>query len=325
MATASPVYRPTASNPCREGIYEHQKVDPLQQIALSKPARPSHAAPEHTPEEEGVAGVTGATGQPGSDFPGLDEGEAYRARGQEGAGEPPQEGLGPYDLMQNPYQSDPSLGNPAALAAEAAEGQPGAGQPGAAQKPGKLDAFHAYMSEQLADAGFRKSGSDKKAGFVAQSGRFKGMTQDEINGILRKEFGGFGADQRAKYAGMASGDDVAADGGGDLVGRPGGREPTVGDASFGGLDEGERYRGQNRDIRPGRDRPLDALEKTEEAGATNLLEEMRSPRTSPATGRPEFKSQKEAMGSQGRAKYNIDPDRLKNVGGGSPAAKFPGQ
>tara|TARA_R110000824_G_scaffold71929_15_gene183928 strand:- start:191 stop:1162 length:972 start_codon:yes stop_codon:yes gene_type:complete len=321
---APPVYRPTAENPFRKGIYEYEKVDALAPVSLSDPIQPGVGAPEHTPEE-GVAGVTGVTGQPAPEpinFSGLDEAEAYRARGQEGAGEVMEPGFG--GSMPYPEQGDAALGNQ--RGAPEQPGMPDPGQKEAAQKPGKLDAFHAYMSEQLADAGFRKSGSDKKAGFVAQSGRFKGMTQDEINGMLRKEFGGFGADQRAKYAGMASGDDVATDGGGDLVARPGGREPSVGDASFGGLDEGERYRGQNRDIRPGRDRPLDALEKTEEAGANKLLEEMRSPSSilSPTTGRPEFRSQREAMDSEGRPKYNIDPDRLKAVGGAE-KEKFPGR
>ena len=54
------------------------------------------------------------------------------------------------------------------------------------QKPGKFDAFNAYIDEQLGSAGFRKSGADNKAGFVAQSGRFKGMTQDEARAKLRK-------------------------------------------------------------------------------------------------------------------------------------------
>tara|TARA_Y100000593_G_scaffold6574_1_gene12480 strand:+ start:3888 stop:4661 length:774 start_codon:yes stop_codon:yes gene_type:complete len=78
-----------------------------------------------------------------------------------------------------------------------------------AQKPDKFDAFHAYASEQMADAGFRKSGSDKKAGWVAQSGRFKGLTQDEIQGKLRQEFAGFDEGRRARYQGMAQGEDIA--------------------------------------------------------------------------------------------------------------------
>ena len=90
------------------------------------------------------------------------------------------------------------------------------------QKPDKFDAFHAFASEQMADAGFRKSGADKKAGFVAQSGRFKGLTQDEIQGQLRREFGGLNQNQRSRYQRMAQGEDIAAGGGvgRDVVERP---------------------------------------------------------------------------------------------------------
>ena len=213
-------------------------------------------------------------------------------------------------------------------------------EPEDAQKSGKLDAFHAYMSEQLADAGFRKSGSDKKAGFVAQSGRFKGMTQDEINQKLRGEFGRFGADQRAKYASIARGDDVAADGGGDLVARTGGREPTVGNATFEGLAEFEALQGGRRkdpmegDIGP-------SVTMREMRGAENLLQEAR--KENPTMGKGDFSS---AVGSgQGvltrpdptaprmetvpRAK--LSPEKMAQMEGRSVAqkvdepGKFPGQ
>ena len=73
----------------------------------------------------------------------------------------------------------------------------------------KFDAFHAYATEQMADAGFAKSGSDKKAGWVAQSGRFKGLTQDEIQAKVRQEFAGMDAGKRARYQAMAEGRDIA--------------------------------------------------------------------------------------------------------------------
>ena len=85
------------------------------------------------------------------------------------------------------------------------------------QKPGKFDAFNAYIDEQLGSAGFRKSGADNKAGFVAQSGRFKGMTQDEARAQLRKEFAGFDPRRKQRYAGLAEGRDVQAPG---IVERP---------------------------------------------------------------------------------------------------------
>lgn len=85
------------------------------------------------------------------------------------------------------------------------------------KKPGKFDAFNAYIDEQLGSAGFRKSGADNKAGFVAQSGRFKGMTQDEARAQLRKEFAGFDARRKQRYAGLAEGRDVQAPG---IVERP---------------------------------------------------------------------------------------------------------
>lgn len=141
------------------------------------------------------------------------------------------------------------------------------GQPAAEQKPGKFDAFHAYMSERMAGAGFSKGGFDRKSGWVATSGIDKGKTQDEINLIGRRAFAKLSPGQRAKYQGLAEGKDIATRAQpGDLVARTGGREPTVGSATFGGLDEGAAYRER------GGGRQMTALEKSEEAGAKKLLQ-----------------------------------------------------
>ena len=85
------------------------------------------------------------------------------------------------------------------------------------QPGGKFDAFHAYIDEQLGDAGFSKSGSDNKSGWVAQSGRFKGRTQDEARAELRKEFAGLDPRRKTRYASLAEGRDVQAPG---IVERP---------------------------------------------------------------------------------------------------------
>jgi len=85
------------------------------------------------------------------------------------------------------------------------------------QPGGKFDAFHAYIDEQLGDAGFSKSGSDNKSGWVAQSGRFKGRTQDEARAALRKEFAGLDPRRKTRYASLAEGRDVQAPG---IVERP---------------------------------------------------------------------------------------------------------
>ena len=154
----------------------------------------------------GPEGQTGDTGQAGS------PGQAGPAASVPGAGKQTS-GLGAYDLAQNPAQTDASLRPGQPGPGQPGPGNQGPGQPGPGiQKPGRFDAFHAYASEQLADAGFRKSGSDRKSGFVATSGRFKGMTQDEINQQMRKEFGGFGANQRARYEALGRGDDIATGG-----------------------------------------------------------------------------------------------------------------
>ena len=156
-----------------------------------------------TTGQEGQRGDTGKAGFPG---------QAGPAVSVPGAGKQTP-GLGAYDLAQNPFQSDASLQPGQQDGGNQGLGQPVPGQPGPGiQKPGRFDAFHAYASEQLAGAGFSKRGGDGKYGFVARKGRFKGLTQDEINQKMRQEFGGFNANQRARYEALGRGDDIATGG-----------------------------------------------------------------------------------------------------------------
>ena len=68
--------------------------------------------------------------------------------------------------------------------------------------------FTAYADEQLGAAGFVKSGGDRKAGWVAQSGAWKGQTRPEAEAKLRAQYAAMTPEQKAAYESRANNGDI---------------------------------------------------------------------------------------------------------------------
>lgn len=80
--------------------------------------------------------------------------------------------------------------------------------------------FTSYADEQLGAAGWQKSGGDRKAGWVAQSGSYKGQTRPEAEARLRAQYAAMTPEQKAAYEARANNADI-----GDQGGAPGAPPP----------------------------------------------------------------------------------------------------
>jgi hypothetical protein len=85
---------------------------------------------------------------------------------------------------------------------------PGTGSGNPPADPQSTNGFQAYLSKSIGAAGFQKSGSDRKAGWVAQSGEYKGQTREEAEGALREKYAAMPPEERSAYEAMGQNADV---------------------------------------------------------------------------------------------------------------------
>jgi hypothetical protein len=100
---------------------------------------------------------------------------------------------------------------PGGLAGRAMAAGAGMGSPGGQMSTG---GFTAYADKNLGSAGFMKSGGDRKAGWVAQSGAYKGKTRDEAMADLRTKYAGMSPEEKAQYEAMSRNEDIGDAGSG---------------------------------------------------------------------------------------------------------------
>lgn len=94
-------------------------------------------------------------------------------------------------------------GNPAAPPTAAAPANP------IAQRLQQTtNGFSSFLDDKLGSAGLKKSGSDRKAGWVVQSGPFKGKTRDEAAAQLRQQYAAMSPEQKAAYEARSRNEDI---------------------------------------------------------------------------------------------------------------------
>lgn len=106
---------------------------------------------------------------------------------------------GPAAPAAPPSPASPTLGGLAAKVAGAGGMQ-------------TTNGFTSFADEQLGAAGWQKSGGDRKAGWVAQSGSYKGQTRPEAEAKLRAQYAAMTPEQKAAYEARANNADIGDQG-----------------------------------------------------------------------------------------------------------------
>jgi len=87
---------------------------------------------------------------------------------------------------------------------------------GTVDRPASTNGFNSFVNDKIGAAGFIKSGADRKPGWVAQKGEYRGKTRDEAQADLRMKYAAMSPDQKAVYEQKAANLDIGDMGNADI-------------------------------------------------------------------------------------------------------------